>query len=454
MKVRSSKLKIRHPRLPIAAILVLFVASISVVHFSAGTLANSNTQYALKSAPILPPSTDAVDEWNSIAISRVLASGLPAPRQLRAMAIVQVSVNDAVNGMTRRFETYLPRDGAPANSSLDGAAIGAAYTALANLLPSASLNQLYADSLANRGVSTSDPGVAYGIGAANAIVALRSTDGNAQAACAYVDQPAVPGVWQRVVNPATNTMPPAALPCFKNVVPWVLESNTQFSLDAPPALDSDQYTKDFNEIKAIGELNSTVRTPEQTMIANFWQGSPADIWNQAMRQASAAQGLDESEKARAYALLYITGTDTSIACWTMKYQYMNWRPVTAINRADEDGNPNTEKQAGWAPFVPQYLHQHPDYPSGHSTNSGALGAELGLIFGDEPGFTISPTITGITRQWDSFSQGVDEVIDARVYSGIHFRTSDVNGARLGRQVAHYVFTHALRPCRGKRSLCS
>jgi hypothetical protein len=433
----------------LGTIVIMIAATASLLYLASDKQANASGNMALP-----PPVSDSVDEWNQIALARVLASGLPAPRQLRAMAIVEVSVHDAVNGLTGKYETYLPSPDSPENASLDGAAISAAYTALSGLLPSSTLTPLYLDSLAARQIATDDPGVVYGSNAANAILGLRADDGNSQAACAYIDRAPDPGVWQRVINPATNTFPPAALPCFGNVTPWVLKSNTQFAIDPPSALDSEQYTKDFNEVKSLGAKNSTTRTAEQTQIANFWQGSPADIWNQVMRQASSGQALDLSAKARAYALVYITGTDTSIACWTMKYLYMNWRPVTAINRADEDGNPDTEPHAGWMPFVAQHLHQHPDYPSGHATNSGALGAELGLIFGDSPGFTISPTITGITRQWDSFDQGIDEVIDARVYSGIHFRTSDVNGARLGRQIAQYVFTHALRPCKGKRGNCA
>ena len=398
---------------------------------------------------------DAVLEWNQHAIARVLASGLPAPRQMRAMSIVQVSVHDAVNGLSGEYRTYLSPETAPENASVEGAAIAAAYGALRSLFgQSTQPDDLYTSSLAQRGISEDDPGVAYGLQAAANIFALRSADGNAQAACAYIDiADPQPGEWVRIINPATGTFPPAALPCFGNVTPWVLKSGSQFRPEAPPDLLSERYTQDYNEILALGELNSTTRTFEQTQIARFFDGSPTNIWNQVLRQVAASREMDLSERARAFALVYMTSTDASIACWEAKYHYLWWRPTTAIARSLDDGNPLTNPQPGWQSFLPQWMHQHPEYPSGQSTNSAAMASVMALIFGESPGITMTPTIGAITREWETFDEGIDEVISARVYSGIHFRSTDEASARMAKQVARFVFTHALSRCNGKGNKC-
>jgi hypothetical protein len=450
----------RHPS-RYAAVFAISLALVSTAALSSTAWTNNAAAATQSSVNTFLIPGDVIAEWNQEAITRVLASGLPAPRQLRAMSIVQVSVNDAVNGLTRRYSTYLPSEPGSDAASVDGAAIAAAYRSIKGLsLPNqtaaqqAALDQRYLDALMDRGIATDDPGVEYGANAAASILALRATDGNAQAACPYVDRAPDPGVWQRIFNPLANNTPAAAIPCFGNVTPWVLRSASQFPIEPPPALDSDQYARDFNEVKSVGELMSNSRLPDQTDIANFWNGAPADIWNQALRQVVASRNIDISSEARAFALVYMSGTDAAIACWAAKYNYLFWRPTTAINRADEDGNPNTDVEVGWTSFLQQWLHQHPEYPSGHATNSSALGSEMSLIFGDEPGIVMTPTITGLTRHWDSFDQAIGEVVDARVYSGIHFRTTTTNSAVLGRQIAQFVFTHSLRPCKGRGSRCS
>jgi len=171
-----------------------------------------------------------------------------------------------------------------------------------------------------------------------------------------------------------------------------------------------------------------------------------------MQQALAANSFDLSSTARAFALFYLAATDASIACWDAKYVYNAWRPQSAIRRGDEDGNDSTVSDPTWLPFI--VTPPHPEYPSGHSTLSSAMASVLESNFGEGLGTPIVVTLSGITRQWDSFDDAVQEVIDARVYSGIHFRNSDEVGARVGRQVAQFVMTHALRPCKGKGKRCS
>ena len=225
-------------------------------------------------------------------------------------------------------------------------------------------------------------------------------------------------------------------------------SGSQFRPDAPPALDSERYARDYNEIKQIGVLNSALRTNEQTQIASFWRASPTAIWNPVLSQVLATRNLDLSSTARSFALFYLASADSSIACWDAKYHYNFWRPQPAIWSGDIDGNDLTAGDANWTPLFA--TPPHPEYPSGHSTNSSAMATILELLFGDDPGVPIVVTLSGITRQWNSFSEAVEEVIDARVFSGIHFRTADEVGARQGRQVARFVSNHALRRCRGSR----
>jgi hypothetical protein len=231
----------------------------------------------------------------------------------------------------------------------------------------------------------------------------------------------------------------------------VLHNISQFAVPPPPALDSERYAQDYNEIKVIGKNNSPTRTLEQTQIATFWLGSPVAIWNQPLSQLIAVNDFDISTTARTFALVYLAAADAGIACWAGKYQYNFWRPQPAIRRGDEDGNDLTEADPTWTPLFA--TPRHPEYTSGHSSNSSAIATVMQLIFGDDPDLPITSTITGITRQWDTFSEGIDEVIDARVYSGIHFRTADEVGSRQGGQIGHFVFTHALRPCPKGKGKC-
>jgi hypothetical protein len=239
------------------------------------------------------------------------------------------------------------------------------------------------------------------------------------------------------------------VPGWGNVKPWVLRSGSQFRPEGPPPLGSARYARDYNEILEVGELTSSVRTDEQTQLALFWRASPTAIWNNVLRQVIADRELDLSETARTFALFYLAAADASVAVWEAKYVYNFWRPLPAILNGALDGNAATTADASWVPLLP--TPPHPEYPSAHTTNSGAMATVLGLLFGDAPGILLEATSSqnpGFIRYWQTFSEGVQEVIDARVYSGFHFRTADEVGARLGRHVAHFVVIHALRPLKG------
>ncbi|MCA1850561.1 MAG: vanadium-dependent haloperoxidase, partial [Acidobacteria bacterium] len=294
---------------------------------------------SLSAAPAAQAS-DPVTEWNREAARLTLSTppAIPAAlapvEQTRVMAIIQVAVHDAVNGITGEYATYLSPGPAPANASPEAAAVAAAHHALRNLFVSqaGSLDALYFDSLAAHGLSADDPGVGYGRNAAAATLAARANDLSAQAQYPYTAPGAgLPGVWVPVSS-APNAQ--ALLPGWGSVTPFVLRSGSQFRPDPPPALDSEQYAKDYDEIKIIGAQNSPVRTAEQTRIAQFWLASPTAIWNPVLRQVIAARDLDLSAKARAFALFYLAASDASVACWDAKYAYNYWRPQAAIRGGD------------------------------------------------------------------------------------------------------------------------
>ena len=382
-----------------------------------------------------------VMEWNQKALQATVTAAQGALPQIRSMAIVHASMHDGVNRITREFKTYLPAASAHGAASPEAAAIAAANYALTKLFPTQGWDSTLEPSLTACGLSVTDPGVSVGREAAAAVLASRPVDEVKNAAFdAYVAPGAgLPGVWV-TVGPALPVSPK-----WGQMKTWVIHSGSQFRPDAPPALDSGRYTRDFNEVKTFGALAGSARTPEQTNIAIFWDGSPSAIWNSVARGVIAARGLNLSSTARAFALMYLAGADASIACFDAKYTYNFWRPITAIQRAEEDGNDNTVADLTWQPLIT--THQHPEYPSGHSTNSSAMATALGLVFGDDPGVPIvatSPRNPTFPRMWTRFSEGVEEVLDARIYIGFHFRTADKTGAKLGRKVARFVVKHALR----------
>jgi hypothetical protein len=386
--------------------------------------------------------SDAVMEWNQIALAATVAAGQGAVPQIRSMAIVQVSVHDAVNAITREYKTYLNGSHKVRGRSAEAAVIGAAHSALVKLFPTqaGALNQARTASLAAHGLSASDPGLRFGEAVADRILKLRSTDGAAEAQFAYTAPGAgTPGVWVAIGTT------PALLPGWGKVTPWAIRKAEHFRPDGPPSLRSRRWARDYNEVKDVGSATSATRTSEETEIARFWLASPTFIWNGVARQLIEARQLDVSRSARVFALLYLAAADASIICWDAKYVFNFWRPQRAIQQGETDGNDRTIGEATWAPLFP--TPPHPDYLSGHTTNSAAMATVLKQIFGDDPGVTIvasSSTNPTFQRQWDTLSEGVEEVIDARIFSGIHYRTADEEGARVGRAVAEYVMSRELR----------
>jgi len=235
------------------------------------------------------------------------------------------------------------------------------------------------------------------------------------------------------------------------MAPWAIVSQAQFFAPGPPALTSVQYAKDVNESQLMGSIGSSARTADQTLFSKFWNGNTPGFWNRTALQMAERYDLSLLEKAHLLALMNIAEADAIICCWQAKYTYVLWRPITAIRLADTDGNGATVADPTWTPLL--ITPAHPEYPSGHSTASGASSTVLAAFFGDNNDFSVTSEFTpGETRYFSSFSGAELEVRDARVFGGIHFRTACIDGQALGKRVAAYVLANALQPIHGNAPL--
>jgi hypothetical protein len=392
--------------------------------------------------PVALPFTDPVLEWNVNMLQALSTATSSGVLQSRLAAIVETAVYSAVASFSDDAERYAGIDTPPPpGASIDAAAIAAAHLALVSLLPAqrASLDALYANSLSARGLTTADPGVAAGEEAAAAILALRAADGSAAAQFPYTAPGAGnPGVWV----PTPPAFAPASLPGWGAVTPWVMRRGSQFRVPPPPAVNSDVYVRDVEDVRDSGALNSVVRTSQQTEIAKWWPPSAVILWNPIARQVAVARRLSTSENARLFALLNVAAADAAIACYESKYAYNVWRPISAIRNADGVRIP---ADPNWQPFLA--TPAFPEYPSAHNEISGAMAQILIALFGDTPGVAMvahSPANPAFDHVWLQFGEGIDEVINARVWEGIHFRNSDEQGMRAGRCVGQFVVRHALR----------
>ena len=352
------------------------------------------------------------------------------------LAMVHGAVYDAVNAIDGGHEGYLltSRVGSPFDSK-DAAAATAAYRVLRSIVPDAQdplVDAQYAASLA--GIPDGDQktrGIAVGEAAAAAMIAARTLDGRFGPPGFPLGAPGA-GVWEP--TPPAFVNDPAAW--LRNVTPFLIESSSQFRSAGPDPLTSHRYARDFNEVKEYGRAgDGSARSADQTTAARYWAENPPNTWSRIFRALSAQEGLSLDENARLYAMLYLSAADALISVWDDKAYYMFWRPITAIRRADTDGNPLTEKEDGWSPLIttPPY----PEHPSGHTALSGSIVATLRDFFGtDHIGWTDTNN-GGFTRSFTRFSDAIEDVVDARVWSGIHFRNADEQGERIGQRVAKW-----------------
>lgn len=399
---------------------------------------------------------DVVLDWNAIAARTVLPGQSPF-HQVRLMAITQLAVFEAVNAVTGEYEPYLETPiVAPAVTSAEAAAIAAAHRVLKNYFPlNTAIDTDRANALAAipNGLAKTN-GIAVGEAAALAMIALRAGDGSSPPAF-YLPSSSLIGEWQ-----TTPSCPPAGGVFYqwKDVTPFGIESPSAFLLPAPPALTSNRYTKDSLEVRTMGAVDSVDRPADRAAVARLYAvTSPSFALSMAARQLAAANGLSLSANARAFALIMMGINDSLIASFHNKYQYNFWRPETAIRLGALDGNDKTEGDATFVPFIGTPCF--PSYPSNHASGTngglemmrrlfGAAGHDI-IITNTVPALRSLPAAV-ITKRYEQLKQLADDVDDARVYGGIHWRFEQEAGNVMGRAIATEIYKNYLRPVHGSQ----
>ena len=402
----------------------LFIAFISVIN--------------LVSTIGIPANADVVTDWNNAALDAIRAGRTAPPIASRSLAILHVSIYDAVNGIARTHEPYLVQSAVQASALREAAASAAGHEALVNLFPAnaSSFDALHAAILATiPNGSQKTAGIVWGESVANQILAARANDGSN----AIVQPPggSGPGVW----IPTPPAFLPYLLPQWGFVVPFAMSSSSQFRPLGPPALDSQQYAADYEEVKQLGAAVGSTRTEEQTEIALFWADgagteTPPGHWNSIAQIIAAAQGNTLEENGRLFALLNIAMADAAICAWDAKYTFDFWRPVTAIAFAEPELN--------WMSFI--ITPPFPDYVSGHSTFSAAAATVLPLFYGTTnlPFTTGSDFLPGVYRSFSTCIDAAEEAALSRLYGGIHFRSANEDGLQAGISIGEWTDSHYLQ----------
>jgi hypothetical protein len=437
---------------------VLRVVAIAVVALAIA----ASTGTGPNAAAALPPG-NTVAQWNKIAEDTVVGSGAFQSEGLIYMAYTSAAVYDAVVAIEGGFEPYGPVIAAPAGASTDAAVVEAAYRTLVNYFPlqAGTLGVLYTEALGLIADGTAKiDGQAVGLAAATNIITLRSGDGRMTpigVTSSFPTLPPGPGVWR-----LTPPFAAPQVPWVGNVRRFVLRSVDQFLPDPPPSLQSDDWVEAFNQIKAYGAATSTVRSEEQTEIARFWSANVIRQYNRVGRDIALARGLSPLATARLAAMVNLVGADALMSALYAKYHYLFWRPVTAIDpsavTADgfgpmtgfEDGNPSTVEQAGWRPVLT--TPNHPEYPAAHGVITSAMAEVFSTFLGtnqiglDIHGFDPAGPAGNLNavRHFAMPNDLRHEIIDARLWAGLHYRFSSVAGVVLGRKVAEFDLRHAFR----------
>ena len=432
--------------------------SVAFITVAVGALMGGFGAFGVAAAP--PAGTDAseVTHWNDVAATTLFAipgpdGGAPPAFQIN-IGMVQGAVYDAVNAIgPKRHQPYLLRQRAGARASIDAAVATAANDVLSNLVSTAperlpfpgragllsNLSTEYAASLdAVDDNAFKMQGITIGHAAAKAMLDSRVGDG--RFGPSQWDGSSGVGRWQPLINPTTGLPILDPTPWAGGVRPFLIQSSSQFQSVAPPALDSPQWAAQFNEVKDKGRATGANRTDEQTYIARWWQSAPVLSWNEVARQLIARNNLDAADSARLLALQNLGAADAIINCWNDKYHFDFWRPWNAITTTLDDGNAATTTDPTWTALI---TAPYPEWVSGHNCLDAAHTTVLRLFFGDAPagGFSITSTFVNpggpAVRSFDTFSQPLAELIEARIWAGLHYRQADVNGQVLGRNVANY-----------------
>lgn len=383
-----------------------------------------------------PTSPAAVLAWNGIAQRATLqVAGQAPPHALLTIAFVQAAVYDAVVAITGRYQPYQVRLAQLPNASIDAAVAAAAHDVLVHYLPAqqAALDADYAAALAAvPDGAEKDAGIAIGQATAAGIIARRHGDGLGADVGFSMPAPG-PGVWQLPAGQAPMT------PWAAKVRPLMLRSPDQFRPDPPLALASRAWAANFNEVKELGRIDSPTRTAEQTDIARFWTANPISQYNTAYKDLTLARNLDATQAARLFAMGNLVGADALIACLDAKYHYLFWRPQFAIPAGDADGNPATIADPSWKPLLG--APPHPEFPSGHSCLTGAQAKVFASFLGTKrieiDLVSTAPNLQQPIRHYRRVGDLTDEVMNARIWGGIHFRDATVKGLTLGEKVAEW-----------------
>jgi VCPO second helical-bundle domain len=428
---------IRVPRTPLLALAGMALALAGVL---ALTLATSHQR-----------DTNAVTRWNAIAFHCTSDLGR-GTRQSRVLAMMHLAIHDALNSIHPVYATYAGEVPASANASPEAAIAASAHEILVTL---AREHRHVADEAYARAVSrirddqARRSGIAAGEAAARVILALRRDDGADEAEIPYVQTPA-PGLWE----PTPPAFEPPILPGWQRVTPFALVDAAQFRPVPPPALDSAEYARQYEEVRQLGAIDSPLRSAEQSEIAQFWSGDALASWNRIARTVVDDRARDRNRRndidlwqtARLFALINMAMADGFISGWDAKYHYRYWRPIVAIRRGDSDHNPATVADPAWTPYL--VTPAHPEYPSTHSVLSAASARTLQCALGtDAVHFSVKSkeTIADDARSYDSFMQAAQEVADSRLYAGAHFRIANTRGLQEGRKIGDFICNRFLQP---------
>jgi hypothetical protein len=433
---------------------VLLVATAALTMAVAG----STTRNA---SAALPPG-NTVEQWNKIAEDTVVGSGAFQNESFVYMAYVSTAVYDAVVSLQGGYQPLQPAFRVWKKASPDAAVVEAAYRTLAHFFPTttATLDPLHAEALAAIPDGPAKlAGEKIGLVAANQVIRARSVDGLTlpiTTTASFPTLPPGPGVWRLT--------PPAFLapqtPWVANVHPFILRSASQFLPAPPPSLSSSDWVTAVAEIKAYGGVNSSVRTQDQTNVALFWTANVIRQYNGVVRDIADARGLNALKTARLAAMVNVVAADAQISVMRAKYHYLFWRPVSAIDATSvtgdgfgpapgyDDGNPSTVEQPGWRPLVT--TPNHPEYPAAHGSLTSAMSEVLSSFLGskqinvDIHGFDPNgpPGNLNAVRHFATANDLQMEIVNARVWGGVHYRFSGVAGVELGSKVADYDVAHA------------
>ena len=391
--------------------------------------------------------TDVVLDWNAITMRAVGAQN--GVEQVRLAAIAHLAMFEAVNAIEGHFAPYLGTVVAPADASPEAAAVAAAHAVLSYYVPdqATDLDAERVRSLA--GIPDGrrkKRGIAVGEAAANALILHRINDGSGPAEF-YQPQSGDPGQWQ-----LTPGCPPQGglFLHWRQLSPFGIERADQFQADPPPPLTGKRFSRDFNEVKALGAVDSLERPPDRSDVARFFAAVPSQAaWNPIARQIAARSRRALSDDARLFALLNMAMNDALIAVIESKYRYPWWRPETAIRAGDTDGNPATEPDPGFQPFIPTPCH--PSYPSAHASASRAAREVLEHLFGDKRHSVVLSTaaLPTVELRYTRLRQVTRDIDDARIYGGVHFRFDQQTGSRQGQRVGAYIVAHKLRRAKAR-----